>query len=222
MKTKLKISLIFSLLFFAAFITLIVLVKSVDVARIGDSQVEIGLSTVNEKIFGRYGYLKFWHKLTNVLGYLSLFVAAFFVVYGIISLIKVKKISKLDKDFFALAASYVIMAFFYILFEKAIVNYRPIILNGKLEASFPSSHTMLTLVILGTAIVEIQRKIKNSTARYALTVVCEIIMAVMVVGRLLAGVHWFTDILGGVLLSGFIVSGFIFAVNLIDEKFTVQ
>lgn len=222
MKTKLKAPLICALLFFAAFITLIVLVKSVDVARIGDSQVEIGLSAVNEKIFSRYGYLKLWHKITDVLGYLSLAVAAFFAVYGITSLIKVKKISKLDKDFFALAAAYVVLAFFYILFEKAIVNYRPVILNGKLEASFPSSHTMLTLVILGTAIVEIQRKIKNGNAKYALTVVCEIVMAVMVVGRLLAGVHWFTDILGGVLLSGFIVSCYIFAVNLLDEKYSVK
>lgn len=92
------------------------------------------------------------------------------------------------------------------------------ILDGKLEASFPSSHTMLTLVILGTAIVEIQRKIKNPKTKYALTVILEIIMAVMVIGRLLAGVHWFTDILGGVLISGFMVSAYIFAVNLIDEK----
>ena len=218
MKSKLKAPLIAALMFFAAFITLIVLVKSVDVARIGDSRTEVGLSTINEKVFSKYGYLKAWHKATDILGYLSLAVAAFFAIYGIISLIKVKKFSKLDKDFYALAGAYVVLAFFYILFEKAIVNYRPVILDGKLEASFPSSHTMLAFVILGTAIVEIQRKIKNSKVKYALTVAFEIIMAVMVVGRLMAGVHWFTDILGGVLLSGFIVSTYIFVVNLIDEK----
>lgn len=218
MKTKLKAPLIAALTFFASFIILIVLVKSVDVARIGDSRTQVGLSGINEKVFSKYGYLKTWHKATNILGYLSLAVAAFFAIYGIVSLIKVKKFNKLDKDFYALAGVYVLLAFFYILFEKAVVNYRPVILDGKLEASFPSSHTMLTLVILGTAIVEIQRKIKNPKTKYALTVILEIIMAVMVIGRLLAGVHWFTDILGGVLISGFMVSAYIFAVNLIDEK----
>lgn len=219
MKTKLKAPLIAALLLLSLFIVLVILVKTVDIGIVGDSQTKIGLSTINENIFSKHGYLSFWDKITDALGYLSLSIVIFFAVYGVLSLIKIKKFSKLDKDFYALAGAYVIMAIFYVVFEKLVINYRPILIEGEFEASFPSSHTMLALVALGTAIIEVQRKIKNRNVKYTLTIILEILMAVMVIGRLLAGVHWFTDILGAVLLSGFIVFFFLFIVNLFDETF---
>ena len=98
---------------------------------------------------------------------------------------------------------YILVIGIYLLFEKVIVNYRPVIMPGcqHPEASFPSSHTMLVCVIIGSAIMLISRYIKKKTLCRALQVICAVIIGVTVIGRLLSGVHWFTDIIGGILIS---------------------
>ena len=45
-------------------------------------------------------------------------------------------------------------------------------------------------------------------ARTVLKVVCAVVLALTVFGRLASGVHWFTDILGGVLISITLLSVF--------------
>ena len=42
---------------------------------------------------------------------------------------------------------------------------------------------------------------KYKTVQLILTVVFAVMLALIVAGRLLSGVHWFTDILGGILIS---------------------
>ena len=73
--------------------------------------------------------------------------------------------------------------------------------NTHPEASFPSSHTMLVCVIMGSAAMLINRYIRNKPLNRILRAVCYVIIGVTVVGRLIAGVHWFMDILGGILIS---------------------
>lgn len=91
----------------------------------------------------------------------------------------------------------------YVLFEIVIVNYRPIIMPGceHPEASFPSSHTMIVCVIMGSTMMLMKNYIKNNKMRFVLQIICVLIITVTVVGRLISSVHWFTDIIGGILIS---------------------
>ncbi|MBO6094010.1 MAG: phosphatase PAP2 family protein, partial [Oscillospiraceae bacterium] len=69
------------------------------------------------------------------------------------------------------------------------------------EASFPSSHTMLVCVIMGSSIPLLGKYVKSDVLCTVLRIICAAIIAVTVIGRLISGVHWFTDILGGILIS---------------------
>jgi undecaprenyl-diphosphatase len=113
-----------------------------------------------------------------------------------------------DRSLLALGCFYVAVLGVYLLFEKLEVNYRPVLIDGCLEASYPSSTTLLTLCVMPTAATQLWGRIKRKTLRCC--VVCAILgfTFFMVVARLVSGVHWLTDILGGVLLSGGLVAGY--------------
>ena len=51
--------------------------------------------------------------------------------------------------------------------------------------------------------------IKNRPLKVVAATVGSAVIAVMVIGRLLSGVHWFTDILGGVLIGSAIVLAYL-------------
>ena len=189
---------------FGLFLLLILLIKTVDVAAVGPEGTEIGLSKLNVAVHNLFGENLGWYKATNVLGYLAILIGLCFAAMGGLQLIYRRSILKVDKEILLLGALYVVTVIFYIFFEKVIVNYRPILLpDGEgVEASFPSSHTMLSCVILGSGL-QLLKKYgkKNKTLQLVLTVVFAVMLALIVAGRLISGVHWFTDILGGILLS---------------------
>ena len=189
---------------FGLFLLLILLLKVVDVAAVGPEGTEIGLSKLNVAVHNLFGENLGWYKVTNVLGYLAILIGLCFAAMGGLQLIYRRSILKVDKEILLLGALYVVTVIFYIFFEKVIVNYRPILLpDGEgVEASFPSSHTMLSCVILGSGL-QLLKKYgkKNKTLELVLTVVFAVMLALIVAGRLISGVHWFTDILGGILLS---------------------
>ena len=183
---------------------LIVLIKAVDVAAVGPEGTEIGLSKLNVAIHDLFGENLGWYKVTNILGYLAILIALCFAAIGGLQLIYRRSILKVDKEILLLGALYVVTVLFYIFFEKVIVNYRPILMpDGQgPEASFPSSHTMLSCVILGSALQLLKKYVhKNKTIQLVLTVIFAVMLALIVAGRLISGVHWFTDIIGGLLLS---------------------
>ena len=89
----------------------------------------------------------------------------------------------------------------YLLFEEWIINFRPVLIEGVLEASYPSSTTMLTLCVMSTAGMQLKKRIPNKTISWMVTIAINGFTAFMVIGRFLSGVHWFSDIVGGILLS---------------------
>lgn len=192
---------IISAVLFLLFVIYTLAVKMVDVAAIGPKQSEIGFSTLNMAFFEAVGTNMTWYHITDWLGKIALVVAAAFAVLGIVQMIKRKSLLKVDADILLLGVHYVLVAIFYVFFELVIVNYRPILISGGLEASYPSSHTMLTLCIMVPAMLQCKQRIQNDILREAAEVVCAAIALVTVVGRLICGVHWLTDILGGILLS---------------------
>ncbi len=200
MKKIFNLEIITSAVCFLLFILLIVLLKTVDVQIAPISRTEIGLGTLNKMVNEAVGYSDFWYNLTEVLGYISILVAVLFAFLGVYQLIKGKSFKKVDKNLYALLGIYILVGITYVLFEKVIINYRPI-LNQELEASFPSSHTLLTLCILGTGIIECDYLFSNKKINITIKIIAFTMMLLMVVGRMLSGVHWFTDILGSVFIS---------------------
>ena len=191
------------------FVALIVLVKTVDVQAIGPKGTSIGLATVNIGVHHFLGEHLWLYTLTNVLGYGALALAGCMGVLGLLQMVYRKRLFKVDKELLLLGCLYVVTGLFYVLFEKVIINYRPMLLPGEElpEASFPSSHTMLSLVIFASLLIALPKYVKKSSQPgRILTWVLWVCMVVMVVGRLISGVHWFTDILGGTLLGGTLVS----------------
>ena len=138
---------------------------------------------------------------TLALGMAAIAVACGFGLFGLWQLIKRGSLKRVDRDIYALAGLYIAIGIVYVLFEKAVVNYRPIDMGAGLEPSFPSSHTMLTCCIMSSAIWQFKRRIKSEALRKTTVMLCTAVMAVTIAGRLVSGVHWITDIAGGVLIS---------------------
>ncbi len=203
---KRKTSYVLAGIFAALFLLLIVMVKAVDVAAIGPEGTKIGLSHLNGAVHELFGFHPKWYKLTQGLGLLAIGVAAAFALAGVVQLVQCGSIWRADRDLVGLGLLYAIVALFYVFFEVVAVNYRPIIMPDAehVEASFPSSHTMLVCVVMGGAMMFALHKLTgryDGGKRAATEGVCALAIALTVFGRLVSGVHWFTDILGGVLLS---------------------
>lgn len=184
-------------------VILIALVRLVDVAPIGADGTSIGLSHLNQFVFDLFGVNMLWYNITDWLGVAAVLTGFVFAVTGLLQLIKRRSLLKVDREILSLGGLYIVVIGLYLFFENVIINYRPIIMpdNTSPEASFPSSHTMLVCVIMGSAAMLINRYIRNKPLNRILRAVCYVIIGVTVVGRLIAGVHWFTDILGGILIS---------------------
>ena len=200
-KKNAKKYFIFGAISFVLFAILTVLVKTVDVKPIGPLGSEIGLSGINIYFRDLIGVNMTLYNVTELLGYLAIAVAAYFAGLGVGQLAKRKSIKAVDRNLIVLGGFFVAVACAYLLFEIAVINYRPIITDGELEASFPSSHTMLSFCVFGAAIHQLLNRISNKALRAASASVCAVLIAATVVGRLLSGVHWFTDIIGGILIS---------------------
>ena len=189
---------------------LIVLVRFVDVRPIGPEGTSIGLSRLNGFFFRLSGVNILWYHITDWLGVAAILVAFLFAMAGFVQLIKRRSILKVDREILALGGLYIVVIGLYVLFEIVIVNYRPIIMPDGIhpEASFPSSHTMLVCVIMGSAIMLIGKYLKEKPLCRVLRGICAAIIGMTVIGRLIAGVHWLTDIVGGILISIFLLSLF--------------
>lgn len=141
------------------------------------------------------------YVITDWLGLLPVSVVLGFAILGLVQLIKRKNLFKVDYDILILGGFYIIVFTTYILFEVFAINYRPVLINGYLEASYPSSTTLLVMCVMPTAIIQMNKRIHNEKVRKVVKYAILVFTSLMVIGRLISGVHWFTDIIGGVLLS---------------------
>ena len=191
------------LILLAAFLVFTLLICFVDVQPIGVASSYVGFASLNKAVNEFFGAHKTIYTLTEVLGYLTWLVVAFFGLLGLSQLVHRKSLFKVDRDIILLGIGYAVMLVFYVLFDKLPLNYRPAYPwdEGALEASYPSSHTLMLIVVMATAVMQIARRVRSAGLRFALTAVCVAVAAVVTVGRLACGVHWFTDIVGGVLLA---------------------
>ena len=177
-----------------------ILVKVVDVKQVGVNGTSIGFATLNQFVFKTTGVNMIWYHITDWLGLVPIFMAMVYSLIGLVQLIKRKSFFKVDKEIIILGLFYVVVISIYIFFEKVIVNYRPILMNGFLEASYPSSHTLMTICFCGSSVI-VNKKLFNNKITKLMNMLSLIIILITVIGRLISGVHWFTDIIGGIFIS---------------------
>ncbi len=202
MSTKTKYVL--SAVFFALFVILMIFLVTVDVAPIGPEGTSIGLSHLNTTFRDMIGVHEDIYELTKFTGIVTIGVVGVFAIMGLVQWIRRKNLFKVDPELLYLGGLYLTIFILYVVFDKVlIINYRPIIMPGDLhpEPSFPSSHSLLGCVVMGSAFMLVKRYVERDTADMILRAFCVIDMIVLVGGRFLSGVHWFTDIVGAILLS---------------------
>lgn len=205
---------------FLVFIIYTVIIATVDVQEVvvGTHKIKIGLASLNKGAFESLGTSDFWYSISKYLGYAAILVVGCFGLIGLLQMIQRKNFFRTDVEILVLGAFYVIMGVCYILFEIIVINYRPVLEEGQLEASFPSSHTMLVCCVMGTAILQIRRLVKNEVMSLIGTVLCVAAIALMIVSRLLSGIHWVTDIVGGIIISAALIMLYVAAVGSCKKK----
>lgn len=194
-----------------------ILVKVVDVKAIGVNGTNIGFASLNQFIFKITGVNMIWYHITDWLGLIPVFMAIIYAFVGLIQLIKRKSIFKVDTEIILLGVFYIIVIVLYVFFEKVIINYRPVLINGFLEASYPSSHTLITICICVSSIL-INKRLFNNKITKVIDIISVVILVITVVGRLVSGVHWFTDIIGGILISSSLLMLFYSSLNTIKKE----
>lgn len=176
-------------------------VQTIDVQAIGPQGSLVGVSTVNGWVHQFTGVHMMLYNITDWLSLVPVLFVLGFAVAGLMQWIRRRKLSKVDHSILALGGFYLAVMVAYIFFEIVVVNYRPVLIDGVLEPSYPSSTTMLVMCVMITAMIDLGERIRNGVLRCSVTAAIFGFTTFMVIGRLLSGVHWITDIIGGVLLS---------------------
>ena len=184
-----------------AFLLWTVAIQFVDVQAIGPQKSSVGFATINQFVHNLTGVHLSLYTITDWLGLVPLVFVIGFALLGLIQWIKRKHLFKVDYNILILGGFYIIVMAIYVLFEMLIVNYRPVLIGGILEASYPSSTTMLVMCVMPTAIMQFNARIKNDVLKRFIASAIIVFIVFMVIGRLVSGVHWFTDIIGGALFS---------------------
>ncbi len=218
MEKKNKKRLVLGVSLVVAFVLWTILVCFVDVRAIGPEGSSVGFAALNGFVHELTGVNWFLYTITDWLGIVPIAVALGFAILGLVQLIKRKSLWKVDHSILALGVFYIVVMAAYIFFEVVVINYRPTHIDGYLEASYPSSTTMLVMCVMPTAAMQLNVRIKNTVLRRCAVITIVAFTAFMVIGRLLSGVHWITDIIGGALLSTGLVAVYYSIGNIRTEK----
>ncbi|MBR5473465.1 MAG: phosphatase PAP2 family protein [Clostridia bacterium] len=189
-------------------------VRFIDIKPIGPQGSTVGFGALNLFVHKFTGVNMWLYIVTDWLGLVPFAIVMGFGILGLVQLICRKNILKVDYSILVLGVFYVVVMAVYLLFEILVINYRPILINGNLEASYPSSTTMLVMCVMSTAIMQLNARIKSVLLSRFVTFSIIIFIAFMVIARLISGVHWFTDIIGGAILSAGLVMMYSYVSNL--------
>ena len=183
-----------------------VLVRFVDLRAIGPLGSEVGFAGINGWVHGWTGVHLGLYNLTDWLSAIPLGICGGFGVLGLVQWCRRKHLGRVDGDILALGGFYGLVMGAFLFFEQVVINYRPVLIQGRLEASYPSSTTMLVLCIMPTAVLVLRKRIRHKELGKAVCGGMWAFTLFMVAARFLSGVHWLTDILGGILLSASLVT----------------
>ena len=194
------------------------LIQTVDVQPIGPNGSSVGFAALNGWFHQLTGVHWTLYILTDWLGLIPIAVCLIFAGAGLVQLVRRKSLFRVDLDILLLGVYYVLIIFGYLLFEMVPINYRPVLIDGFLEASYPSSTTLLVLSVMPTLYFQAQRRLAQNVFRQTICIFSVLFSAFMIIGRLISGVHWPTDIVGAVLLSSGIFLIYKASVNFLSER----
>ena len=210
---RIKRNLALSICLLISFVIWTIAVSFVDVQPIGPNGSSVGFSTINEFFHNLTGVNFDLYIITDWLGLVPVLICMAFAIVGFVQLISRKSLFKVDFSILTLGVFYIVTIAVYLFFEYFVVNYRPVLINGYLEASYPSSTTMLVMCVMPTALIQFNNRIKNKIFNKSVNIIIVGFIIFMVIGRLISGVHWISDIIGGALFSAGLVMMYYF-VNL--------
>lgn len=196
-----KKSLLMGSISLAMFAVWTVLILTVDVQPLGQNGTSIGFATFNCWFHHFTGVNMAIYTITDWMGLVPVVICLVFAGVGLVQLLKRRSLFRVDADIMILGVYFVIVFLAYAIFEMIPINYRPILIEGRIEASYPSSTTLLVLSVMPVLIEQIQRRLSGIRVKQIITIAAIAFSVFMVTGRLVSGVHWFTDIIGGELLS---------------------
>ena len=201
MKKSEKKNLLIGSIFLAMFAVWTALIQSVDVQPLGQNGTSIGFATFNCWFHHFTGVNMAIYTITDWMGLVPVVICLIFAGIGLVQLIKRRSLFRVDADIMILGVYFVIVFLAYTIFEIIPINYRPILIEGRMEASYPSSTTLLVLSVMPALVEQIKRRLSGIRVKQIITIAAIAFSVFMVTGRLISGVHWFTDIVGGELLS---------------------
>lgn len=205
-KMKKRKTFLTAIFLLTAFVLWTALVALIDVQAIGPMGAQVGFATLNQWFHALTGTRMVLYTITDWLSVIPIGIAAGFAVLGLCQWIKRRKLTAVDPDILLLGVFYITVVAVYVFFELFVINVRPIRIDGNLEASYPSSTTVLVLCVMSTAIMQLKTRLKSKRILSIALTAIVIFTAFMLVGRLLSGVHWLTDIIGGVLISAGLIT----------------
>lgn len=201
MKQENKKNLYAALCLLAAFALWTAAVQLVDIQPIGPQNSAVGFATINTYFHNLTGVHMSLYTITDWLSVIPLCFVMGFGMLGLTQWIRRKHFRKVDYSILVLGGFYIVVLAAFLFFEVYVINYRPVLINGVLEASYPSSTTMLVMCVMITAMMQLQEQVRNKIRRRWILSGITVFTLFMVIGRLVSGVHWLTDIVGGALLS---------------------
>ena len=197
-----KKELLLGFILIIGFIIWTVLIQTVDVQPAGQEGTDIGFARFNSWFHKLTGVHLTLYVITDWLGLVPVFVCMIFAGVGFVQLVKRRSLFKVDYDIIFLGIYYIVVIFAYLIFEVIPINYRPILIEGRMEASYPSSTTLLVLSVMPTLVFQVNRRVKCIGIKRIVKVFANVFTTFMVASRLISGVHWFTDIVGASIISG--------------------
>lgn len=195
-----------------------ILITFVDRNAIGANNSVVGFSKINKYFLDLLKFNNTFYNITKYTGIIIILIAVIYMIIALIELIKRKKFKEVDSELIFAGVFYIALIIIYFVFELLKINYRPILMDGVLEPSYPSSHTMLAVFICVTALLINKKIIKSNPLKITIDTITIIIGLVTVIGRIISGVHWITDIIGGILISTALVLGYVLAIKIAETK----
>ena len=148
-----------------AFAVWTVLVRVVDVREIGPNGSPVGFGALNGFFHQLTGVHMALYTVTDLLSILPLGIVLGFALLGLVQWIRRKSLTRVDRGLLALGGFYIATVAVFVFFEVVVINYRPVLINGVPEASYPSSTTMLAACVLPTAIMQLGKYVKHRPLR---------------------------------------------------------